>query len=106
MVVNAKMQKILDELSLIERNEMTRCMNLAANDLGNELITLYYSDTSSRVKVLIKEFLTLAGVVWLRKLLTKDTSPVLSSRGVLAGLDDYLGLLAANDEAQYFADTA
>jgi len=27
-------------------------------------------------------------------------------RQVLAGLDDYLGLLAANDEAQYFADTA
>ncbi|MCH2191161.1 MAG: hypothetical protein MK188_09580 [Gammaproteobacteria bacterium] len=99
MVVNEKMQKILHELSLVERNEISRCMNLAANDLGNELICLYYSDTTNEVRSLIKDFLTSAGVVWLRKLLTNDTSAIVSSRGELAGLDDYLVLLAANDKA-------
>lgn len=106
MVVNGKMQSVLDELSLIERDEMIRCMNLAANDLGNELIKLHHSNSSEQVKRLIKEFLTMAGVVWLRKLLTNDTTQVQSSKGVFAGLDDYLGLLAANDEAEYFAATA
>jgi hypothetical protein len=41
--------------------------------------------------------MTQAGVVWLRKLLTKDTADIASSESDLASMQDYLGLLAAND---------
>jgi len=99
MIVSLEMQKLLDELSILEREEMTRLFNLAANDLGNELINFYYRCPESKTRGVIQEFLTLAGPVWLRKLLTKDTSPVVSSRGVFASLDDYLGLLSSNSES-------
>ena len=103
MIVTTQMQELLEELSVIERNEMTRMINLSANDLGNELIVLYYSRTQLKTRQIIKEFLTLAGVVWLRKLLTKDTDPVVSSQGRFASLNDYISLLAANDESQRLA---
>ena len=99
MIVNLEMQKLLDELSVLEREEMTRLFNLAANDLGNELILLYYRRTESETRALIQQFLTLAGPVWLRKLMTKDVSRVLSSHGVFASLDDYLNLLVQNNES-------
>lgn len=104
MIVNAQMQQLLDELSTLERNEMTRLFNLAANDLGNELITLYHSREDARTRELIKEFLTLAGPVWLRKLLLKDVTPVVSSRGVFASLDDYLNLLVNSSESSLFCE--
>ena len=99
MIINIEMQKLLDELSILEREEMTRLLNLAANDLGNELIKFYYRCTELKTRGVIQEFLTLAGPVWLRKLLTKDTSPVESSHGAFATLDDYLGLLSNSNES-------
>ena len=99
MIVNLEMQKLLDELSVLEREEMTQLFNLAANDLGNELISFYYRCPELKTRGIIQEFLTLAGPVWLRKLLTKDTSPVVSSRGTFASLDDYLDLLSNSSES-------
>jgi hypothetical protein len=40
-----------------------------------------------------------AGVVWLRKLLTRDTGSISCSPTRFASMNDYLGILAANDDA-------
>ena len=42
--------------------------------------------------------MTEAGVVWLRKLLTRDTDPIASTKTRFASMGDYMDLLSANDE--------
>jgi len=98
MRINTEMQTILEQLRLIEGRTIKRLMSLPANDLGNGLIDVYYKRKNLRTRELIREFLDQAGIVWLRKLLTRDTGPVVSSQGRFASLDEYLDLLAANDD--------
>ncbi len=98
MIVTTEMQDVLDELCIIEGSRISNFMHLPENELANKLIDVYYSQKSDRSGQLIREFMTKAGAVWLRKLLTKDTEPVVSSRGVFASLDEYVGLLTANDD--------
>ncbi len=97
MRVSTEMQSILDELNRVERKAMSRLSTLSVNNLGVGLIELYYKRDNLHTRELIREFLSRAGVVWLRKLLTKDTSPIASSVTRFATLKDYVGLLAAND---------
>jgi hypothetical protein len=74
-------------------------LNVPANELGNRLIVLYYKTHCLATRKLITEFMSQAGVVWLRKLLTRDTGPISSSQTRFACMSDYLGMLAANDDA-------
>jgi len=39
-----------------------------------------------------------AGVVWMRKLITRDNRPIASTATQFASLNNYIELLAANDE--------
>lgn len=91
------MQQILERLYMEEGREISQLMGKSANELGNGLIELYYSRGNLMSRELIREFMRLAGVVWLRKLLTKDTGIVVSSESKFASLADYTQLLAAND---------
>ncbi len=99
MRINTEMQFILSELSAAEGRRMASIVRLPANELGNELIKLYYSREDVQRRELIREFMNQAGVVWLRKLLTRDVRPIASSQAPFASLNDYVQLLAANDEA-------
>lgn len=103
MRISTDMQSILDELKRVERKPMARLSGLSVNTLGIGLIELYYKRDNLQTRELIRDFLTLAGAVWLRKLLTRDTTPIASSETRFASLSDYLGLLAANDPSTELA---
>ena len=45
-------------------------------EAGNELIQIYSETENLQTRELITKFMQEAGYTWLRKLLTRDTSPV------------------------------
>lgn len=106
MRISTEMQFILDDLNRVERKSMSRLSDLSVNDLGIGLIELYYKRDSLLTRELIRDFLSRAGAVWLRKLLTKDTTPIASSATRFASLSDYVGLLAANDASSDLVSNA
>ena len=78
MIVNRTMVKIFRQIldvepkytkSLIENNFLT-------NDAGIELIEIYANTEKLETRKLITKFMQEAGDNWLRKLLTRDISPV------------------------------
>ena len=97
MIINDEMVGVLYKIRCNESMEVRRDLNVRGNELANRLIHLYYQTDNINSHELIIEFMTQAGVVWLRKLLTKDTSPITSSDSELASLGDYIGLLVDND---------
>ena len=101
MILNETMIEALEAIRSVESSRMTKHLDVSANELGNSLIVLYYKTHRLYTRELITTFMTEAGVVWLRKLLTRDTGPVASSVSRLASLADYVGLLAANDDASH-----
>lgn len=103
MILSEKMVDTLHEIRRIETNKISRILNVPAAELGNCMIDLYYSTSRLETRTLIADFMHQAGVVWMRKLLTRDTSPIASTQTRFATLNDYVELLAANDE-QLFAD--
>ncbi len=108
MILNEAMVNHLHEIRCIESTYTGKQLNVPANQLGNRLIVLYYKTKRLETRELITSFMTEAGVVWLRKLLTRDTSPIASTHTQFACMEDYLGLLAANDGASetYFLNRA
>jgi hypothetical protein len=97
MIVNDAMVDALDAICRNESGQEFCDLDVSNNELGNRLIYLYYQTASISSRELITEFMSQAGVVWLRKLLTKDTAPIASSRSEFASMSDYLDLLIAND---------
>jgi len=108
MILNEAMVDALHSIRRIESPYTGKQLNVPANELGNRLIVLYYKTRKLETRELITEFMTEAGVVWLRKLITRDLGSIASSQSRFASLDDYLGLLAANDDASeaYFQSRA
>ncbi len=100
MRINSRMQGMINELEQIEGGAIASLLDLPANDLGNKLIKLYYKRENLKTRELIRDFMSAAGVVWLRKLLTKDTAPISSSVAPFASLDEYISLVAANDDVE------
>lgn len=99
MILNEAMAAAVHGIRRIESTNNGKHLNVPANELGNRLIKLYYHTQLAETRELITEFMTQAGVVWLRKLLTKDVGPIASSDTRFASMDDYLSLLAANDSS-------
>ena len=99
MILNEAMVAALHGIKRIESTNNGKQLNVPANELGNRLIKLYYHTQFLETRELITEFMTQAGVVWLRKLLTKDVRPIASSETHFASMEDYLSLLAANDSS-------
>jgi len=87
----------LHAIRRIESKKVSKSLDLPANDLGNRLIEIYYQSSNLNTRELITSFMSQAGDVWLRKLLTKDTSKIESSPTRFASMGDYMNLLAAND---------
>lgn len=108
MIINEQMSLVLDQIKENESAYTSKQLCGSSNQLGNRLIVLYYKTNKVNTRELITEFMTQAGIVWLRKLLTKDTRPIASSSSPFASMSDYLGLLAANDNdmAPVLGDTA
>ena len=101
MIMNETMLDVLSTIRRIERNRISEYLDVPSAELGNSLIHIYYATTNLRTRELITEFMNQAGVVWLRKLLTRDTGPIASTASQFASLDDYVELLAANDEEHF-----
>lgn len=103
MILNEKMIDTLYVLRRIESKQISKIMDVPADELGNCLIRVYSETDNLLTRELITSFMEQAGVFWTRKLLTRDTSPIESSIFKLgrrfASLSDYLGLLPANDDA-------
>jgi len=99
MILNEAMVDHLHAIRCLESTYTGKQLNVPANQLGNRLIVLYFKTKRLETRELITSFMTEAGVVWLRKLLTRDTGPIASSETRFACMNDYLGLLAANDDA-------
>lgn len=98
MILSEPMVDALHAIRRIESNKISRILNVPATELGNCLIDLYYASRNLQTRELITEFMTEAGVVWARKLLMRDTSSIASTATKFATLNDYVELLAANDE--------
>ena len=98
MIINQEMSQALYTIKQIESAYTSQQLTGSTNQLGNRLIVLYYKTANLTTRQLVTEFMTQAGVVWLRKLLTGDIRPIASSGGHFASMSDYLGLLAANDD--------
>lgn len=102
MIVNDAMVDALDAIRLNESELVCIDLDVTNSELGNRLIHLYYQTSNISSRELITEFMSQAGVVWLRKLLTKDTAHIASTESEFASLTDYLSLLAANDFSAEF----
>lgn len=98
MILNEAMVDALHEIRRIETDKISRILNVPAVELGNCLIRLYYSSSRLQTRELIAGFMKEAGVVWMRKLLMRDTASIASTHTQFATLNDYIDLLAANDE--------
>jgi len=78
MIANTTMihllQKIVDQEPQYERNLIEN--DFIADEAGNELIQIYSNTENLKTRQLITNFMQEAGYTRLRKLLTRDTSPV------------------------------
>ena len=98
MNLSENMVDMLHEIRQIETVEHASIIDVPSDQLGNGLIDLYYESTNLHTRELVTALLEQAGFVWLRKLVSRDTSPVESPHGTIASLDDYMQFLAANDD--------
>jgi len=98
MILNELMVDNLHEIRRRESRKVSKHLDVPANQLGNSLIDLYYSSNNLETRELITSFMNEAGVVWMRKLLTRDTGEVQSSKSRFASLADYIGLISSNDD--------
>lgn len=80
MIVNATMAAILQQILDVEPKfqESLTDNNFINSDAGIELIEIYANTEKLETRKLITNFMQEAGYTWLRKLLTRDTSPVYS----------------------------
>lgn len=88
----------LHTIDEIESKKVSTVIELPLEELGNSLIDVYYSTTNLDARKLITDFMNEAGVEWMRKLLTRDTSPVKSSKTRVASVYAFTSLEAANDD--------
>lgn len=105
MILSETMVDTLHAIRRIESTEISKILDVPVAELGNCLIRVYCKTSNVLTRELITDFMQQAGVVWTRKLLTRDTAPVISTISKVdqhfATLSDYVGLLAANDDALF-----
>jgi len=102
MILSESMVDNLHTIRRIESSKISKILDVSSNELGNCLIDVYYGTNNLETRELITDFMNQAGVDWLRKLLTRDTSPVEHSKRSFASMNDYMGMLSANDENAIF----
>ncbi len=80
MIVNSAMVTILKQILDVEPKyqESLLSNDFITNDAGIELIEIYANTEKLETRKLITNFMQEAGYTWLRKLHTRDTSPVYS----------------------------
>lgn len=98
MILSESMVDNLHAIRRIESQKITKVLNVPANELGNSLIYVYYSTDNLETRKLITGFMNEAGIAWMRKLLTKDTSPVKNSKTMFATMNDFTTFMSANDD--------
>ena len=76
MKLSENMIENLYAIEEVEPQQVSTIMNLPLNELCNSLIDVYYGTSNLEARKLITSFMNEAGIEWMRKLLTRDTSPV------------------------------
>ena len=97
MILSENMIEYLEAIEAAAPKKISDIMNLEVNQLGNSLIDFYYSTSDLETRKLITQFMDEAGIEWMRKLITRDTSEVTNSKPDLATIYDFTSLVAAND---------
>lgn len=87
---------LLNDLHRIEPAHKNRSLCVPKSKLGNALIRHYYATDNLLSREIIKEIMSQAGFVWLRKLIMKNPQP-LDTISHFSSLNDYIELAAAND---------
>ena len=91
-------ETMVHTLDAIQRNESSKNVEILKNpskELGYCLISVYYNTSNLKTRELITSFMSEAGFIWLRKLLTRDTGR--NSKAGVATVNDYITKLSAND---------
>ena len=102
MNISNTMLELLNKIRSIEPSRKTRGLDIADDEIGNQLIDFYYQTSALETRSLIREFMEHAGFIWVKKLITKDTNPVDEFEG-LSTLAEYTAHAAANDpRGQWF----
>ena len=102
MILTEPMVDLLDELRRIEPARKSRALRVPESKLGNALIHHYYETDNLLSREIIKEIMSHAGVLWLRKLIMKNRQPM-EAVSHFSSLNDYIELAAANDPVRQFA---
>ena len=102
MKLTRPMVDLLDELRRIEPAHKNCALSVSESKLGNALIDYYYATDDLLSREIIKEIMSRAGFVWLRKLIMKNLSPV-DTAPHFSSLNDYIELAGANDPAGQWA---
>jgi len=102
MILSENMVDNLYAIEEVEPQRVSTIMNQPLNELGNSLIEFYYATSNLEARKLITDFMNEAGIEWMRKLLTRDTSPV-ETRKDIASTNDFTLLAAANDDQFFIA---
>jgi len=98
MILSESMVENLYAIEEFEPKQVSPIIDLPLSELGNSLIDVYYGTSNLEARKLITDFMNEAGVEWMRKLLTRDTSPVESSTQRVTPLSNFASLVAANDD--------
>lgn len=101
MKLSPIMVDTLHQICEIEPAKKTRRLNVPVTDLGVRMIQLYYDTRNVLTRELIMSFMQHAGFHWVRKLVTRDTSPMLHV--VMASIDDYVNIMPANEPGDFQA---
>lgn len=105
MKLSENMIESLREIKQIEPSRKTNKLDVSMKKLGISLIDLYYSTKNIRTRELIMSFMNDAGYHWLRKLVTRDTSPLTTDMNI-SSLEDYVHLIAANEDDVFLVGSA
>ena len=97
MILDNHILELLHEIRRIEGTVRARALDVPTEQLGQQLIRVYYASQRLKTRLRIREIFERAGSSWVQKLITRDVSEQLPFN--LSTLDDYLELAAANDPA-------
>ena len=100
-ITNQMMQQI-DDIKNYESATNARLIKVPENELSGGLIELYYQTDNLSTRETVRNMFQNAGVSWLRKLITRDTSVSAVPVKELATTEDYLSMMVCNDSMAEF----
>lgn len=102
MNLTNQMIEQLDGIKSYESEGNLQLLEAPEDQLGTQLIELYYRTDSLMTREIIRDLFEDLGMEWLRKLITRDTSTDDLLFKEFASTNDYLSMLGSNDDLAVF----